>query len=166
MEDQDASSEMHPRVGSTRDGSAVSALAGLDRALSHFPGHRLFTVLAIDWSRNENRRIYTSARETYPCGGSKPLQRDSQYFEEVIKAGRTRFCLDREACRQAFPDFELLERLGCESAVNVPIRDGGPTIGSLNLLHESGWYRRDMESALIPFARAAVPILLRNLHQE
>lgn len=157
---------MHQRADSTRDRSVASSFGELDLALSRFPGHRLFTVLAIDWSRNENRRIYTSAPQTYPCGSAKPLRRDNQYFQDVIEAGKARFCLEREACRRAFPDFDLFEKLGCESAVNVPIRSGGATIGSLNLLHASGWYRPDMESALIPFAEAAAPILLRNLHPE
>jgi GAF domain len=157
---------MRQRAGSNHDRWVASAFSELDQELSRFPGHRLFTVLAIDWSRNENRRIYTSAPQAYPCGGAKPLRRDSQYFQEVVTAGKARFCLEPEACRRAFADFDLLERLGCESAVNVPIRNGGATIGSLNLLHESGWYRLDMESALMPFADAAAPILLRNLHQE
>jgi hypothetical protein len=50
------------------------------------------------------------AARPYPCGGAKPLRRDSQYFQEVIAAGKARFCLEREACRRAFADFDLLER--------------------------------------------------------
>jgi len=143
-------------------GPHEQAFEALDHALRRFPGHKLFTVLEIDWSRNENRRVYSSEPAMYPCGGAKPLRPDSEFFQKLIANGEARFCDDRQACRHAFPDYALIEALGCESAVNVPIRHGGSTIGSLNLLHQAGWYRPEMISALMPFADLAATVLLRN----
>lgn len=149
-------------MGLPSAGSCEQSFEALDHALRRFPGHRLFTVLAIDWSRSENRRVYSSEPGMYPCGGAKPLRHDSEFFQNLIVNGWARFCDDQQACRRAFPDYALIEALGCESAVNVPIRHDGSTIGSLNLLHQKGWYRHEMSSALMPFADLAATVLLRN----
>jgi hypothetical protein len=134
----------------------------LDHALREVPGHKLFTILQIDWDRNENQRIYSSAADSYPCGQAKPLTPASEFYQEVILGGRARLCADREACRRAFADHALIEALGCESAVNVPIRQKGVTVGSLNLLHRRGWYRPEMLAPLMLFADFAAAILTRR----
>jgi hypothetical protein len=134
----------------------------LDQALRVYPGHRLFTILAIDWSRGENQRIYSSEPASYPPGGAKPLVSSSDFYQEVVLGGRARFCGDRAACQRAFSDYPLIEALGCESAVNVPIRLDGATVGSLNLLHRRGWYDRDMLPPLMLFADYAAALLVRH----
>ncbi|MGD9945699.1 MAG: GAF domain-containing protein [Burkholderiaceae bacterium] len=136
--------------------------AALDHALRRYPGHKLFTILVIDWAREENQRIYTSAPDVYPCGGMKPLRRDSAFFRQVVSDGHSQICRDRSECRAAFFDHELIERLGCESAINVPIRSGSVTLGSLNLLHEAGWYTPDMIPVLTRFASLTVSLLRPN----
>ena len=140
-------------TGPSSSGSCEQAFEALDHALRPFPGHRLFTVLAIDSSLAACRRLYTSDPAAYPCGGTKPLHHGNDFFREVVLGGRARICADREACRRAFPDHALLDALGCRSAINIPIRHGGCTIGSLNLLHREHWYQPDMVSALMPVRR-------------
>ncbi|MDR6860442.1 GAF domain-containing protein [Variovorax guangxiensis] len=147
-------------------GSCEQAFETLDHELRRFPGHRLFSVLAIDGTLAASRRLYTSDPASYPCGGTKPLHHDSDFFREVVMAGRARICTDREACRRAFPDHALIDALGCRSAINVPIRHGGRTIGSLNLLHQEHWYQPGMAPALAPFAELAAPLLFRLQHLE
>lgn len=143
-----------------------ASFEAMDYALRQFPGHRLFTVLAIDSSLAACRRLYTSDPVAYPCGGTKPLPHDSEFFREVVQGGRARICADQEACRRAFPDHALIDSLGCRSAVNVPIRHGGRTLGSLNLLHEAHWYQPDMVPALMRFAEQAGPLLLQCRYVE
>lgn len=144
-------------------GQVARAFEALDAALRVRPGHKLFTVLAIDWARGQNQRVYTSDAIAYPCGGAKPLVRDSEFFQSVVVGGQARICPDRQACRAAFFDHELIEALGCESAVNVPVRWQGTTLGSLNLLHESGWYQPRMLAELTEFAALAAPLLRQQL---
>src|SRR6478609_5497923 len=99
-----------------RESDGEAAFEALDRGLRRHPGHRLFTVLLIDWDRFENRRIYTSDPVTYPCGGAKPLRPESGFFRQLVVHGQARVCPDRESCRLAFPDYRLIESLGCGSA--------------------------------------------------
>ena len=133
--------------------------AALDEALRCQPGHKLFNVLAIDWDRGLNQRIYTSHPAAYPGCGAKPLRRDGVFFRQLVEAGESRICRTREECRTTFPDFELIEQLGCQSAINVPIRRQGVTLGSLNLLDESGWYTPQMVPGLHRFGVLAAPLL-------
>lgn len=140
----------------------VVGAQALDQALRAYPGHRLFTILAINWTRHENQRIYTSEPASYPRGGAKPLVPDSEFYQEVIMGGQPRFCADREACKRAFFDYPLIEALGCESAVNVPVRVDGVTFGSLNLLHRHGWYDREMLAPLMLVAEYAAALLVRH----
>jgi hypothetical protein len=146
--------------GLTGPDQPAEALRALDLALREQPGHKLFTVLAIDVVRKESRRMYTSAPEQYPCQGTKPLRTASDFYRRVFLAGEPRICRDRNECRAAFPDHDLIESLGCGSAVNVPVRWNGVTLGSLNLLHEEGWYGESCLPILTVYAALAVPILL------
>lgn len=139
-----------------------TATHALDAALRQFPGHRLFTILVIDWTRQQNQRIYSSAPDRYPSGGAKPLVPSSEFYQDVILGGRARICVDRAACQRAFTDHALIDALGCASAVNVPVVRSGVTIGSLNLLHRSGWYGPEMLPTLRLFADYAAAVLLRH----
>ncbi len=144
---------------STGEGQPARGFAALDNALQQYPGHRLFTILAINWDAEENQRVYTSSPESYPAGDAKPLHRNSAFFRTVVDNKSSRICRNAEECRAAFFDFELIARLGCASAVNVPIISGGMTIGSLNLLHEEGWYTPDMLPVLSQFATLSASLL-------
>lgn len=139
-------------------------LQALAAALSERIGYRLFTVLILDRQAGVSRRYYSSRPEAYPTDGAKPIREDSDFFAHVVQEGRPRICLDREACRQAFPDHELIFSLGCESAVNVPVRWDGQTIASLNLLHQAGWYRPDMLPELGWYSALAIPVIQKIIH--
>jgi hypothetical protein len=155
-----ASSLVLAAKGLTSPDQPAAALRALDSALRQDPGHKLFTVLAIDAARSESRRMYSSAPEEYPCEGTKPLRTDSDFYRAVFISGEPRICRNRDECRAAFPDHALIASLGCESAVNVPVRWNGITLGSLNLLHEAGWYDASCLPLLAVYAGLAVPILL------
>ena len=142
-----------------------AGLRQLDVALARDLGHRLFTVLALDWTRGLSVRHYSSAPLAYPPGGAKPIVPGGEFHARVIEAGEPRFCADADAIRAAFPDHELILSLGCESAVNVPVRWNGRTLGSLNLLHEAGWYGEDMLPVLRVYGAMAVP-LLQQIHLD
>lgn len=147
-------------TASRAEGQPEASLAALDKALAAAIGHKLFTVLVINWAKNENQRFYTNQPGPYPTGGAKPLVRQGEFFQEVVLAGRPRICRTYDDVKRAFFDHELIRSLGCESAVNYPVRWNGRTIGSLNLLHQAEWYREDDMPALSAFAQMTVPALM------
>ncbi|MBV1795684.1 GAF domain-containing protein [Siccirubricoccus sp. G192] len=80
-----------------------------------------------------------------------------------MQQGVPRFCRNREDIIRAFPDHDLILSLGCESAVNMPVRWDGRTLGALNLLHEACHYTEAQLPALSVFAALAVAPILRIL---
>jgi len=144
----------------TEEGQPNAVLAQLDRALAQAVGHKLFTVLVLNEEVGQNQRYYSNQPKAYPVGGSKPIDRSSALYKDVIIAGKPRICYNYEDIKRAFFDHELIRSLGCESAVNYPVRWNGKTIGTLNLLHQAGWYNEHNVAAIGPFAALSVPALL------
>src|SRR5215475_11032007 len=151
----------------TGEGQPDALLAELDRGLAQSVGHKLFTVLVLNEEAGRNQRYYSNQPQAYPVGGSKPVDRSSALYKDVILGGKPRICYDYDDIKRAFFDHELIRSLGCESAVNYPVRWNGKTIGTLNLLHQANWYNDQNVAAIGPFAALALPALLeiaRDLH--
>jgi len=141
-------------------------LRAVAAALSARIGYRLFTVLALDREAGLSRRYFSSQPEAYPTGGAKPIDTGSAFYASVVERGEARICADRAACERAFFDHALITSLGCESAVNVPVRWDGQTIASLNLLHEAGWYRDEMLPELSWYAALCIPVIQKIIHNS
>ncbi len=41
---------------------------------------------------------------------------------------------------KVFPDYELINSLGCQSVVNMPVVIGGELVGTVNMLDVDGYY--------------------------
>jgi transcriptional regulator with GAF, ATPase, and Fis domain len=139
-------------------------LRALAAALSARVGYRLFTVLVLDRQAGLSRRYYSSQPDAYPTEDAKPIRADSEFYARVVAQGAPRICMDREACKAAFPDHERIFSLGCESAVNVPVRWDGQTIASLNLLHQARWYGEDMLPELACYSAFAIPVIQKIIN--
>ncbi|MGJ5199575.1 MULTISPECIES: GAF domain-containing protein [unclassified Bradyrhizobium] len=144
----------------TEPGQPNVILASLNLALAQTVGHKLFTVLVLNEDVGQNQRYYSNQPGAYPVGGSKPIDRSSAFYKEIVLTGKPRICYDYEDMKRAFFDHELIRSLGCESAVNYPVRWNGKTIGSLNLLHQAGWYDEHKVAAIGAFAALSAPALL------
>lgn len=102
-------------------------------------GSKLFTVMQLDWARQESSRTYSSQPQAYPVSGTKPVNR-SHWFD-IIHLERRPFVANTIADIAAvFPDYELIASLGCGSVVNLPVFVGGTLLGTVNLLHEEHYY--------------------------
>jgi hypothetical protein len=149
--------------GLAAPGQPGTALAALDAALAATVGHRLFTVLVLDEARDVSCRFYSSSPDAYPVSGEKPIRRDSEFHRQVVEQGAPRICHDRADIERAFPDHVLISSLGCESAINVPVRWNGMTLGALNLLDRAGHYTTAQIPTLGVFAALAVAPVLHVL---
>ena len=124
------------------DGQPDAIYHAAEKELRAVPGFKLFTILVHQPEERVVRRIYSSNDEAYPVGGAKPIQ-DSAWSRQVVDAGNPYFCRNREDIQATFGDSELIWALGCEGAINVPVRWCGKTLGTLNLLHEANYYREE-----------------------
>lgn len=131
--------------------------AALETVTKETVGTLLFTAMTHDTIGGRSIRIYSGNEGAYPVGGWKPLP-PGPWRETVIEGARTFSAETIEEIAVVFPDYELIRSLGCESAMNLPVVVAGKVIGTVNLLHEKGYYTaaRVAEAAdLVPFAAIA-----------
>jgi hypothetical protein len=127
------------------------------RAQASF-GFRLFTAMRYFPATDEVERVYTTDPATYPIGGRK-LKRDTAWSRHVLGAGEPYFANDERGIRAAFDDAEKILALGLGAVINVPVRQDGRVVGTLNFLREAGGYSPGdppKALALAPLAAAAL----------
>ena len=137
--------------------AAPDLYAALDAELGRVIGHKLFTLMTVDHKRQEAARIYSNQPDAYPVGGRKPLGRMTGWGEVVLGQRRPWIGHDADDIQWAFFDHETIARLGCASCVNVPVIDGDAVIGTINMLHEAGFYTEADAARAAPFAALLVP---------
>lgn len=124
----------------------VSIFRMLEQLADETVGIRLFTLMEIDRVRNVARRSYTNMPEAYPVSGEKPRMRNN--WSEQVEDRHQMFVANTiEEIATVFPDHDLIQSLGCESCLNIPIVVAGEVIGTLNCLHESGHYVQERVAA-------------------
>ena len=60
----------------------------------------------------------------------------------------------------AFDDHATILGLGLGSVLNIPVVFEGRCVGTMNLLHQAGWYRADDERTGLTLAAFLIPALL------
>jgi hypothetical protein len=131
----------------------------LDGALAAAIGHRLFTVLRYHAATGESERLYTNQPAAYPVGGRKALNPTS-WSQRVLVERRPYIGRTADAIRAVFFDHALIASLGCASVLNLPVVWDGRVLGTVNLLHEAGWYDDGDVPLGLTFAGLAVPAYL------
>jgi GAF domain-containing protein len=137
-------------------GQPRALFSALDQAMGATLGHRLFTILRYHPDAQESERLYTNQGAAYPVGGRKAVRAtpatSALFGERRPYIGRTAADI-----RASFGDAELILSLGCESVLNLPVVFDGRVLGTVNLLHEAGWYDEGDLLLGLTFAALAVP---------
>ncbi len=130
----------------------------LAQACADLVGWRLFTVLAIDHRQGLARRAYTSDPDAYPVGGSKPF-RGSELGDTAFTDGRAFIAHTPDELARVFPDHQTIIGLGCGSALNIPVRNHGQVLGSVNLLDQPMHYQPSHAAVVGPLAQLTAATL-------
>ncbi len=109
-------------------------------------GSKLFTMMSFDADTREAQRMFSNMPEAYPEQGTKPVN-DNWWTGHVLDGHETFVANDIDAIAEVFPDYELIASLGCESVINVPIVINGAVWGTINCLHEAGFYTPERVAA-------------------
>lgn len=142
-----------------RDRLVADALAEIESAVRGAVGVRLFTVLAWVGERGALHRVYTNDPVAYPLSGEKVMPQDAPWIADVVVGQRTYLGRDPAGVAEVFSDHELISSLGCGAVINVPVVDGGRTLGVLNLLDAEGAYDEEAVAAVLPLADRCVQAL-------
>lgn len=116
-----------------------AAFAALQTLTEATVGVKLFTYMTVDMENELARRAYTSDAASYPTSGTKPIHYDA-WFDIVHKQHAYFVANTIEDIAKVFPDYELINSLGCQSVVNMPVILGGELVGTVNMLHEKDFY--------------------------
>ena len=149
-------------AASRKPGQPGAVFTALDAAMGATIGHKLFTILVVDEAAQHSQRYYTNMPEAYPVGGRKPIN-PTHWFEKVLGQGIPYIGYNYADITDVFFDHELIRSLGCESVLNVPVRWNGRSLGTINLLHEAGWYGEADVALAQHFAALAVPGVMQVL---
>ena len=114
----------------------------LEKAFQDIIGHKLFTILRYDRNSLELERIYSSNLLNYPVSGIKKLT-NTDWSKIVLFDGNIYIGYNSNDIKSSFPDYELIEKLGCRSVMNIPLLFKGNVVGSVNLLNTENWYNEN-----------------------
>jgi len=143
------------------DGADAADFADVECAACRTPGVRLFTILAWVDDRAALHRVYSNMPQTYPLSGEKVMPRGAPWIGQVVIAQRPYLGRDAAAVAAVFSDHALIASLGCGAVINLPVVDGGRTLGVLNLFAAEDAYDEESLTAALPLAVYSVPALRR-----
>jgi len=124
-------------------------------------GHRLFTIMHFDSDLSEVERIHTSLPAAYPAGGRK--QKKATAWANHVLADMKVFRGSEPAdIVSAFDDHETILGLGLGSVLNVPVVFKGRCLGTMNLLHQTGWYGPEDERIGLLLGAFLIPVLSKG----
>ena len=116
-----------------------AAFGALQALVQATVGAKLFTFMTVDMEAEVARRAYTSDAANYPTSGTKPIRYDRWF--DIVHKERKYFVANTIAdIAKVFPDYELIDSLGCQSVVNMPVVIGGELVGTVNMLDVDGYY--------------------------
>ena len=121
-------------------------------------GHRLFTIMRFDSDCSEVQRIHTSVPAAYPVGGRK--QKKATAWTNHVLADMKVFRGNGPAdIVSAFDDHATILGLGLGSVLNIPVVFKGRCVGTMNLLHQAGWYAPEDEGIGLLLGAFLIPVL-------
>ena len=121
-------------------------------------GHRLFTLMRYDAARSEVARLHSSMPSAYPVGGRKP-KKNTPWSDHVLRDMRVFRANTADGIRAAFDDHATIASLGLGAVLNIPLVHAGRCLGTMNLLHEAGWYTEQDEGTGLLLGAFLLPVL-------
>lgn len=125
-------------------------------------GHRLFSCSAFRMEgpgQGVAARVYSSDTVNYPVSGLKDII-PNRWSDIVISRHGTFVANSVADFADVFPDHPLIASLGLGSVVNLPVILRGEFVGTVNVLHEAGFYTEQrlhrLERLRLPSALAFV----------
>ncbi|MEM9585234.1 MAG: GAF domain-containing protein [Pseudomonadota bacterium] len=116
-----------------------ATFSALQRLVEDTIGVRLFTLMTLDHAAGTARRSYSNIPDAYPVSGEKPME-PNPWADHVLSQRKTFVANSIEAIAEVFPDHALIQSLGCESCINIPVLIADRVVGTINCLHQAGHY--------------------------
>lgn len=128
------------------EGQPEVTFRALERLVQDRIGAKLFTLMEIDREKRVARRSYSNMPVAYPVSGEKPMMQNA--WSDIVEGRHQTFVANTiDEIAAVFGDYELIQSLGCESCLNLPIVIRGELWGTLNCLDIAGHYTNERVAA-------------------
>ena len=127
--------------------NAVETFSALHKAAKAACGAQLFTVTILDREAGVAWRAYSSHPDDYPVTGTKPIG-DNGWTRQVLERGETFVANETSAFSPYFSDHAVINALGCEAAVNIPVMDDFQVQGTVNILDKEQHFTQERVAVL------------------
>lgn len=117
----------------------IQLFAALEKKAAQCLNMKLFSVMEVNLSNNEAKRIYTNSPKVYPISGTKTIP-EGIWADQVIREKKIFVANDYDTIAKIFPDHETIRSFGCEAIINIPIVIFGEIKGTINILGSKGSY--------------------------
>ncbi|RZO30460.1 MAG: GAF domain-containing protein [Rhodospirillaceae bacterium] len=124
----------------------MAIFEAIHKTVNDLVGVTLFTIMRLNREKGVAERIFSNMPEAYPAGGEKPME-PNKWTEIVEEREQTFVANTIEEIAEVFGDYELIQSLGCESVMNVPINIRGQVVGTLNCLNVAGHFTPERVAA-------------------
>ena len=122
--------------------TAEAAFGALQDLAGATVGAKLFTIMLVNMEAELSRRAYSSDPVSYPISATKPLNYGPWF--DIVHGKREFFVANTiEDIAKVLFDHQLINALGCQSVVNVPIILKDELVGCMNLLDVAGHYTEE-----------------------
>lgn len=142
--------------------------SALHRAAQTACGAHLFTITLLDRDAGQAWRAYSSHPEDYPVTGIKQIVAND-WTQQVLDRGETFTANETAGFSPYFPDHAMINALGCEAAMNIPVADANGVQGTVNILDKAGHFtpeRAHLLENLVAEAREDLLRLFARLRAE
>lgn len=134
----------------------------LEHCVTTLFGQKLFTVLLYDAENQRMARVYSNRLDINPVGGVKRVT-PSHWTNQLLHVGNVLIGSTKEDIQAVFSDHRVLHGIGCDSVFNIPVRAGGRTLGTLNLLDVAHRYDHADHGLAIVVAQLCAPRMMDRL---
>jgi len=97
----------------------------------------------------------------YPVGGRKKKM-ETVWANQVLGEMKVFRGTGTADIQSAFDDYSTILELGLGSVLNIPVVFDGRCLGTMNLVHQVGWYRPEDERTGLFLAPFLIPALLAD----
>lgn len=136
-------------------GSTDQIFAGLEAWVQQDVGAVIYSCSTFDLASGKSRRIQTNLPDIYPVSGLKDIVPNT-WTAQVLGARKAFVANTLDEIALVFPDHPIIKSLGCGAVVNMPIFLAGRFMGTVNVLHEAGYYTESRVAALRALRPAAM----------
>ncbi|MCQ0970413.1 GAF domain-containing protein [Paracoccus sp. TK19116] len=149
-------------AGGTDPGQMMTAL---DRLIQQVVGMKMCTLIRVDEDNASGMRIHSTEPVKFPISTPKDMQ-GRAWRSKIVVSQEHLVANSYDEIAAIFGDAEKLREVGCESCLCLPIVVKNKLLGTLNILHEEGYFTPERVAAAESLTMPAAIILMASFELD